>query len=561
MSESTPASHTPNSSAVNSSECPYCGDPIKEGAIKCRQCQTPLMLDLSTNARVGRPYPYRDIRIDTRLYRLLQLVAIMFSVGAGIALFAFGHDLWSARTETQRNADMVRDIRVSVESSLKEIEALARQAEAERGAAGQIIEDLVAQVNDEIVQVNESVSTRLAEIGRRANRVAIAPDPSGIALSQPVSHNKSLPTTVFGDSITFEWSYPGVKIGGDSFQLQVARTPQFETPVIDVEVYKDSLTLENAKTESRSRPFAGVFYWRVRLVTQDDSGAESAGQWTAPGLFATYGSSLDRIKLTKKLRVGTSAFNGSPTDSIYLKGDGDSRQLAGMDHDVIQAVVKKLVDDDELPEVALEFYNFSWQEMFEALADDRVDLIISGITRTPQRAATYNIVFCEPYYETPLAAVWRKDSGIQHPEDLVGRSLLAIKGQRGFQMASLFTSPDRISSPPTSNYVLLFTELMKNRNREAAAIMDLPMARMAEDPRFRGVFVISHLASTTVPPTVSRKWMSDNDGHFLESWSFAVSADDVTFPSKLSAAVNKLKSEGVFAELAVRHGFPPSASE
>ena len=92
------------------------------------------------------------------------------------------------------------------------------------------------------------------------------------------------------------------------------------------------------------------------------------------------------------LRVGF-ATNYPPV--CMLSADG---RPAGLEADLAAALADEL--DCGLEIVPLDFDN-----LFPALREDRVDILMAGLTVTPSRA--YDMRFCKPYLRNPLVAVTR----------------------------------------------------------------------------------------------------------------------------------------------------------
>ena len=91
------------------------------------------------------------------------------------------------------------------------------------------------------------------------------------------------------------------------------------------------------------------------------------------------------------LRVGFSP-NYPP---VCMESEGGPR---GLEADFAEAFAKELG-------CGLEIVQMDFDELIPALLDKRVDILMSGLTVTPQRA--YKIRFCKPYLNNPLVAVTR----------------------------------------------------------------------------------------------------------------------------------------------------------
>ena len=91
------------------------------------------------------------------------------------------------------------------------------------------------------------------------------------------------------------------------------------------------------------------------------------------------------------LRVGF-ATNYPP---VCMESEGEPR---GLEADFAAAFAKELG-------CGLEIVQMDFDELIPALLDKRVDILMAGLTVTPQRA--YKIRFCKPYLNNPLVAVTR----------------------------------------------------------------------------------------------------------------------------------------------------------
>lgn len=104
-------------------------------------------------------------------------------------------------------------------------------------------------------------------------------------------------------------------------------------------------------------------------------------------------------------------------------------QNVGFDVDLAQKLAEQLG-------VKLEIVESTFEGIIPSLVTGKVDLAISGITATLQRAR--QVSFSEPYHLTGLCILARKDSPIQGPEDLddPGLTIALKQGTTGFIYAS-----------------------------------------------------------------------------------------------------------------------------
>jgi len=109
-----------------------------------------------------------------------------------------------------------------------------------------------------------------------------------------------------------------------------------------------------------------------------------------PSQSASRTSTLDRILSTRLLRVGMNP-GYAPFDMIDLDGN-----MVGFDVDVARYVAGQMGNG-----VRVEFRKSDWDPIIANLNSDKFDMIVSGMTRTPQRALRCD--FTDPYFETGQA--------------------------------------------------------------------------------------------------------------------------------------------------------------
>ena len=125
-------------------------------------------------------------------------------------------------------------------------------------------------------------------------------------------------------------------------------------------------------------PAPGPYSWRVRI---------DGGKWSSARSFTFYASILDRVIDTGVLRVGMEMTYHRP----FAYFDVDSQELVGFDVDLAKAIAQRL--GVERKGVAL-----VWDELFTAVDDDRIDVVISAVTITAERAQRF--AFSRPYFVT-----------------------------------------------------------------------------------------------------------------------------------------------------------------
>jgi polar amino acid transport system substrate-binding protein len=108
------------------------------------------------------------------------------------------------------------------------------------------------------------------------------------------------------------------------------------------------------------------------------------------GPTAARQDTLDRIVATKVLRVGTNP-GYAPFEMIDTDGN-----VIGFDPDVARYLASQMGNG-----VRVEFVKSDWDPIIANLNAGKFDVIMSGMTRTPERAL--RVAFTDPYFETGQA--------------------------------------------------------------------------------------------------------------------------------------------------------------
>ncbi len=131
---------------------------------------------------------------------------------------------------------------------------------------------------------------------------------------------------------------------------------------------------------------------------------------------------MQEIKSRGEIIIGTNAAF-PPMESFDEQGN-----LVGIDIEIAKRIAQNLG-------VRPKFQQVEWQDIFDSLLADNVDMIISGITILPER--TQIMAFSNPYFNAGQVIVINdKDSeNITEPSDLTGKILGAQQDTTGYAAA------------------------------------------------------------------------------------------------------------------------------
>jgi len=124
---------------------------------------------------------------------------------------------------------------------------------------------------------------------------------------------------------------------------------------------------------------------------------------------------LEKIRASKVMVAGNS---GSYPPFEMMQGN----KLVGFDADMAEELGKRMG-------VTVKFEIIDFKGIIAALTSKRVDVLISAVTWTPERAE--RMAFSVPYYNAGIGALYRERTAIAKPEDLAGKVVGVQLGSSG----------------------------------------------------------------------------------------------------------------------------------
>jgi polar amino acid transport system substrate-binding protein len=132
---------------------------------------------------------------------------------------------------------------------------------------------------------------------------------------------------------------------------------------------------------------------------------------SAPGIV--FGAATASAQQGEPLRVGTYLDN-MPWGFRDEKG-----QVVGFDIDLVDQIGRTLGRRVEIEAMG-------FRDLFSSLASNRIDMAVSSISITPERAAYLD--FSQPYYVTAQGVLVLKKAGMRDLEDLAGKTIAVTAG-------------------------------------------------------------------------------------------------------------------------------------
>jgi len=231
-------------------------------------------------------------------------------------------------------------------------------------------------------------------------------------------------------------------------------------------------------------------------------------------------SALDIVLERGELIVGCEP-EFPPFESKNEKGE-----FVGFDMDMARELANDLG-------VKLKIQEMAWDSLPTALETRKIDVIISGMTATEERAKSRS--FTKPYYKTKLCLLVNAKSGIEKPSDVNGKRLAVKLGTTGdIQSKKLF--PDA--------KVVKF-------DMESACALEVATGR-ADAFLYDRHSIIRHQREHAETTRAILEPLSE------EPYAMAVRLGDTKFVERLNKFLDDFRADGRYARIYEKHfGEPP----
>jgi ABC-type amino acid transport substrate-binding protein len=167
----------------------------------------------------------------------------------------------------------------------------------------------------------------------------------------------------------------------------------------------------------------------------------------------------DTLADVKAKGVMTAGNSGSYPPFEYM-ADG---KLTGFDVDLAEELGRRMG-------LKIQFTIIDFKGIVASLTSKRVDILITALTKTPERAL--QILFSEPYYDAGTGAAVLVNSNIKNPEDLKGKMVGLQLGSSGERYAKNELAQYDLKTKTYDDFVLAVNDL-KNK-RVDAVLNSLP---------------------------------------------------------------------------------------
>lgn len=210
------------------------------------------------------------------------------------------------------------------------------------------------------------------------------------------------------------------------------------------------------------------------------------------------------------LYIGTNA-EFPPFESL------EGKEIVGFDIDLIKALAKEM-------QTKIEIKNFTWEGLLPALQGKKIDMIIAGMSITPDRQKIVN--FTDTYYTSreQMIITHETNTQIRSMEDFVGKKIGVVLGFTGDTIVSAMDGVE-----------------IERFNNAFQAIMDLKVGKI------NAILLDYEPAHNFAKTTRDIKLLAGNNSQ--EEYSIALRKEDSKLVAQLNKALKTIKQNGTYDEI------------
>lgn len=197
--------------------------------------------------------------------------------------------------------------------------------------------------------------------------------------------------------------------------------------------------------------------------------------------------------------------------------DPKTGNFVGFDIDLIKAIGKAAGMD-------VQIQNIAWDGLIPALQQGQVDLVISAMTITDQRAQ--RVLFSDPYFTTGQVIGVKAGSNVKTPDDLKGKKVGVQANTTGDYAASAIPGVNVVRYETTPDAF----NALKNGEVDAVVVDEMTLAAyLQENPN-------SGIVKAAPPFTV-------------EYYGMAMRKNDTALAQKINQALAQVKASGEYQKI------------
>jgi polar amino acid transport system substrate-binding protein len=262
-------------------------------------------------------------------------------------------------------------------------------------------------------------------------------------------------------------------------------------------------------------------------TTTTDTAAVTTSEST--GDAATTTAEAGESALLKKIKEQGYITIGSSNDAPFSYEDVDTKELKGVDIEILREICKRL----GIPDIKLKVIDFS--NLLVELNNNSIDMVVDGMYVKDERLQI--AAFTDKWYQEGEAVVIPNDSTIASKEDLAGKTVGAQPGTTFYDTAQKWLDDGRIGKLEAfDNQATLMTAV--NMGKVDAVITD-------------GIVAGYTLSSDS---SLKLKLLSPYEAEASGQIGSAVRFEDEDFLAEVNGVLSEMKADGSLLTILKNYG-------
>lgn len=240
-------------------------------------------------------------------------------------------------------------------------------------------------------------------------------------------------------------------------------------------------------------------------------------------------AATEESALLKKIKEKGYIQIGSSNDAPFSYEDVDTKELKGIDIDILREICKRLGIED----IQLKVIDFS--NLLVELNNKSIDMVVDGMYVKDERLQI--AAFTDKWYQEGEAVVMPVDSAIKSKDDLAGKSIGAQPGTTFYDTAQTWLDDGKIGKLVAyDNQATLMTAV--NMGKVDAVVTD-------------GIVAGYTLASDS---SLKLKLLAPYEAEASGQIGSAVRFEDEDFMKEVNIALNEMKEDGTLMQILKDYG-------
>ena len=256
--------------------------------------------------------------------------------------------------------------------------------------------------------------------------------------------------------------------------------------------------------------------------------AETSADPTVTGA-ATDSSSAGESDLLKKIKDKGYIVIGSSNDAPFAYQDVDTKELKGVDIEILREICKRL----GIPDIQMKVIDFS--NLLVELNNNKIDMVVDGMYVKDERLQV--AAFTDKWYQEGEAVVIPADSDITSKDDLAGKNIGAQPGTTFYDTAQKWLDDKKIGELTAyDNQATLMTAV--NMGKVDAVVTD-------------GI-VAGYTLSTD--SSLKLKLLAPYEAEASGQIGAAARFEDEAFVNEIDKALSEMKTDGTLMKILTSYG-------